>query len=303
MAWSALAALLASCLMWGTTGVVASFMTESVSTLAIGSFTMGVGGVILAAITWRDVRQVLLTRGARAWVLWGGLGVFVYPLAFYTGMDLIGVAVGNSIALGSGPLFAGVIEWAATRVVPAIRWFVALFVAGSGLVLVAIGRGAEDSGSLAGIGFGLLAGIAYALYSVSGSRLIARGANFRGAMGAVFGAGAIPLLVVLILTGEPLVSDAGNLARGAYLALGPLVIAYLFFGFALTKVSAATATLVTLLEPAFSVILAVLILRETLPAIGWWGIALLIAGVVIATVRRPTTQSAPTSGSATTLES
>lgn len=283
MVASALFALLASCLMWGTTGVVASFMTPDVSTLAIGAFTMGVGGAILAAITWRDVRQALSIREARGWILRGGLGVLVYPLAFYTGMDLIGVAVGNSIALGSGPLFAGLIEWVATKKPPAARWFVALVVAGIGLVFVAIARGGEGGGSLAGIGFGVVAGVAYALYSVSGSRVIVAGANFRGAMGAVFGAGAIPLLAVLAVTGAPLISDGWNLARGGYLALGPLVLAYLFFGFALTKVTAATATLVTLLEPAFSVILAVIILGETLPPIGWWGTALLIVGVVIAT--------------------
>lgn len=285
MVFSALLALLASCLMWGTTGVVASFMTPDVSTLAIGAFTMGVGGAILAAITWRDVRVALQIPAARRWILFGGLGVLVYPLAFYTGMSMIGVAVGNSIALGSGPLFAGLIEWLATKTAPKVRWFIALAIASVGLVLVAIARGGEGSQSLAGIGYGVLAGVAYALYSVSGSRVIAAGANFRGAMGAVFGTGAIPLLVVLAFTGAPLLSDASNLGRGAYLALGPLVLAYLFFGFALTKVTAATATLVTLLEPAFSVILAVIVLGETLPVEGWLGIALLIVGVIIATVR------------------
>ena len=229
MSVPALFALLASCLMWGTTGVVASFMTPDVSTFAIGAFTMGVGGAILAAITWRDVRAAWAISAARSWILFGGLGVLVYPLAFYTGMDLIGVAVGNSIALGSGPLFAGLIEWVATRQVPSARWFIALVVASAGLVCVAVARGGDGGGSLAGIGFGVLAGIAYALYSVSGSRTIATGANFRGAMGAVFGMGAIPLLVVLALTGAPLFAEPSNLARGAYLALGPLVIAYLFF--------------------------------------------------------------------------
>ena len=301
MSPSALLALLVACLMWGTTGVVASFMTDDVSTLAIGSFTMVVVGAILAAITWRDVRRAIRIPAARSWVLWGGLGVLVYPLAFYTGMDLIGVAVGNSIALGSGPLFAGLIEWIATKAVPSVRWFIALCVAGTGLVFVAIARGNDGSGALSGIVFGLLAGIAYALYSVSASRVIASGANFRGAMGAVFGAGAIPLLVVLTITGAPLVADASNVARGAYLALGPLVVAYLFFGYALTKVSAASATLVTLLEPAFSVILAVVILGETLPLIGWSGTALLIAGVGIATAPRKPPKSADSVTSPVTL--
>jgi DME family drug/metabolite transporter len=105
-------------------------------------------------------------------------------------------------------------------------------------------------------------------------------------MGAVFGAGALPLLVVLAVTGSPLVSDSGNLTRGIYLALGPLVLAYLLFGYALTRASASLVTLVTLLEPVFATILAVLLLGEVLPVIGWVGIALLVSGVAVATVPR-----------------
>jgi drug/metabolite transporter, DME family len=286
MSTSALFALLVSCLMWGTTGVVAAGMTSDVSTFAIGSFTMGVGGVVLAAICWPAVRRAIAIPAARRWVLLGGLGVFVYPLAFYAGMQDAGVAVGNTVALGSGPLFAGVIEWLATKQKPAKRWFLALAIAVSGLLLVGIARGGENIVGLSGVLLALLAGVAYALYSVAGSRVIAAGASFRGSMGAVFGAGALPLLVVLALTGGPLVSNPDNLARGAYLALGPLVLAYLLFGYALTRASASLVTLVTLLEPVFATILAVIILGETLPAIGWVGIVLLVVGVLVATMPR-----------------
>ena len=105
-------------------------------------------------------------------------------------------------------------------------------------------------------------------------------------MGAVFGAGALPLLVVLAFTAQPLIVNGENLARGAYLALGPLVIAYLLFGYALTRASASLVTLVTLLEPVFATILAVVILHEALPPVGWLGISLLVAGVAVATLPR-----------------
>ena len=286
MSSSALLALLVSCLMWGTTGVVAAGMSTDVSTFAIGSFTMGVGGIILAVFTWPAVHRALSIPEARWWVLLGGIGVLVYPLAFYAGMRDAGVAVGNTVALGSGPLFAGVIEWLATRRRPTQRWFLALGIAGVGLVLVGIARGGTSEIGLNGVLLALIAGMAYALYSVAGSRVIAAGANFQGSMGAVFGAGALPLLVVLVVTGGPLVSDFDNLARGAYLALGPLVVAYLLFGYALTRASASLVTLVTLLEPVFATILAVIVLGEVLPPIGWVGIGLLVSGVAVATVPR-----------------
>ena len=286
MSSSALFALIVSCLMWGTTGVVAAGMSADVSTFAIGSFTMGVGGIILAALTWPAVRKAVAIPEARWWVILGGIGVVVYPLAFYAGMRDAGVAVGNTVALGSGPLFAGVIEWLATKRKPTQRWFLALGIAGLGLAFVGVARGGTSEVGLNGVLLALIAGMAYALYSVAGSRVIAAGASFRGSMGAVFGSGALPLLVVLVLTGGPLVSDFDNLARGAYLALGPLVLAYLLFGYALTRASASLVTLVTLLEPVFATILAVLMLGEVLPPIGWVGIGLLVSGVAVATVPR-----------------
>lgn len=298
----ALIALVTACALWGTTGVVASFMSDDVSPLAVGAFTMGVGGILLLVITWRSVRAAFAVAGALRWMVLGGIGVFVYPLAFYSGMDLVGVAVGNSIALGSGPLFAGAIEGLVTRKRPTVLWGVGLGFAIVGLVLVALDRNTGGSNSVAGIALGLIAGLAYALYSVSGARLIAAGVTFRGSMGAVFGAGSVPLLGVLAVTGAPLVTDTSNLVRGTYLALGPLVIAYLLFGFALTRVTAASATLVTLLEPVFSVVLAVLILGEVLSSAGWLGIALLIAAVAIASLRRPASKSGVNATFASNLE-
>jgi len=286
MSSSALLALVVSCLMWGTTGVVAAGMSADVSTLAIGSFTMGIGGIILATLTWPAVQRALSIPETRLWVLLGGIGVVVYPLAFYAGMRDAGVAVGNTVALGSGPLFAGVIEWLAAKKEPTPRWFLALGIAGTGLIFVGVARGGTSEVGLTGVMLALVAGMAYALYSVAGSRVIAAGASFQGSMGAVFGAGALPLLAVLLLTGGPLVSNFDNLARGAYLALGPLVLAYLLFGYALTRASASLVTLVTLLEPVFATILAVMLLGEVLPPIGWAGIGLLVGGVAVATVQR-----------------
>lgn len=277
----ALGALVLSCLMWGTTGTVAAFMTSDVSPLAIGAFTMGVGGLLLGLFTYRHVRAVWALPGARRWILIGGLGVLVYPLSFYVGMDLVGVAVGNAIALGSGPLFAAALEWILTRQRPTSRWFVSLALAVVGLVLISAAKDDGSAVNLWGILVSLLAGLAYATYTVAGGRLIARGATARGSMGAVFSAGSIPLLGVLIPLVAPILSDPSNLARAAYLALGPTVLGYILFGYALIKLAARDVTVITLLEPVATVVIAVAILHETLPVSGWIGVATLIGGVAV----------------------
>jgi DME family drug/metabolite transporter len=100
-------------------------------------------------------------------------------------------------------------------------------------------------------------------------------------MGAVFSAGSIPLLGVLIPLVAPILADPANLARAAYLALGPTVLGYILFGYALIKLAARDVTVITLLEPVATVVIAVAILHETLPVSGWIGVATLIGGVAV----------------------
>src|SRR5690606_40240544 len=100
---SAVLAIVIASLLWGTTGTAAAFLPDAVSPLATGAATMGVGGMLLL-VTAPRLSVAVLRGPARAWIAAGAIGVFVYPLAFYTGMDLAGVAIGNVVALGSGPV-------------------------------------------------------------------------------------------------------------------------------------------------------------------------------------------------------
>lgn len=114
---AALALILAS-ILWGTTGTAASFLPADVSPLAIGSATMGVGGLLLFALSMRPSLSALRDPAARRWLSVGAAGVIVYPLAFYAVMDLAGVAIGNVVALGSGPVIAAFFECALERLRP-----------------------------------------------------------------------------------------------------------------------------------------------------------------------------------------
>ncbi|MEQ1738019.1 MAG: DMT family transporter, partial [Rhodoglobus sp.] len=197
MQWSGVVALVLASLLWGTTGTTASFLPDEVSPLAIGASTMGIGGALLFLITLRGAVAVLRDRVARRWVALGALGVLVYPLAFYAGMDLAGVAVGNVVALGSGPVFAALLEWLWERRPLSPRWAVSTGLAVLGIVFLAIGRQVDARAgpldTVAGVGLGLLAGLAYALYTYASSRAIGGGQPSQGVMGAMFGLGAVLL--------------------------------------------------------------------------------------------------------------
>lgn len=303
--------ILLAAVLWGTTGTAATLLPDAVSPLATGAATMTVGGLLLALTAPRGTRAALRTPGALRWLLPGALAVAVYPLAFYSGMSLAGVAIGNVVALGTAPVFAALLELlldpADRRQPLGGRWLLSAVGATAGVALLAVfghhgeGPGTPD-GTLPGVALGLLAGFAYAGYTYTAGRVIALGVPSRGAMAAQFGLGAVLLLPVLLLAGAPLLDAASGgadsplasalgaphpLAVIGYLALGPMLLAYVLFGRGLRTVSSSRATTATLLEPVVATLLAVVAVGERLAPLGWAGLALVLVGVVsVATERR-----------------
>jgi len=283
------AVLLAS-LLWGTTGTTATFLPHDVSPLAVGASTMGIGGLLLFVTGPRLSLGVLRDSRGRRWAALGAVGVFVYPLAFYSAMSLAGVAVGNVVALGSGPVFAAIYEWWGERHPLSKRWAVSTGLAVVGIAGLALGRqvGPHDqsAGTILGVALGLLAGAAYALYAYASSRAIQAGQPSRGVMGAMFGLGAVLLVPVLLVTGGPLLQSWSTVAIAGYLAIGPMFVAYLLFGVALRTVRSSSATTIALLEPVVATLLAVLVVGERLDVVGWIGLALVLAGLAILVTAR-----------------
>ncbi len=294
-------ALVVASLLWGTTGTAASLLPDDVSPLAVGASTMGIGGLLLFVTAPRSSARALGSAGARPWLLLGAVGVVVYPLAFYVSMDLAGVAIGNVVSLGTGPVFAALLEWGFERTRLSRLWAACTAVAVVGVALLAAGGHggagrdvATDGGSvLWGIASGTLAGAAYALYTYASSRAIRAGTPSRATMGAMFGVGAIGLLPVLIVLGGPLTHTTSNLGVAAYLALGPMFVAYVLFGIGMRTLRSTTATTITLLEPLVATLLAVVVVGERLDPVAWVGLGLILVGVtVLATARRPTSEDA-----------
>ncbi|MCU1437252.1 MAG: EamA/RhaT family transporter [Naasia sp.] len=282
-----LAIVLAS-LLWGTTGTAASFLPPGVSPLATGAATMGVGGALLYLVSFRRATAVLRDPVARRWVLIGAIGVVAYPLAFYAAMDLAGVAIGNVVSLGSAPVFAALLEYALDRTRLTRRWAAATALAVAGVALLGLGgahtpqSGGDDGGSAgAGIALGLVAGASYALYTCASERALRRQHGSGSVMGAMFGVGAVPLLAVLAVTGAPLLAAPSSLAILAYLAVGPMFVAYLLFGAGLRSAGASAATTLTLLEPVGATALAVLIVGERLGPVAWGGLGTVLAGILL----------------------
>ncbi|SDN81093.1 DMT family transporter [Geodermatophilus sp. DSM 45219] len=282
--------VLAAAVLWGTTGTAAA-LAPGVGSLAVGAAAMGVGGLLQAAAAHRGLRVHRAGLAAQWRTLAVAAGaVAVYPLAFYSSMRLAGVAVGTVVSIGSAPMAAALVERVVDRRPLSRRWALGATVGLLGVLALALARtgeevaaGGPDAQPVLGVALGLLAGVTYALYSWGAARVMRRGLPSRPVMGAVFGAGGVLLLPVLLLTGAPIVASWSNVAAMAYLAVVPMFLGYVLFGRGLAAVPASTATTLSLLEPVVAAVIAVLVLHERLSAPGWWGMAIVLASLVLLT--------------------
>ena len=279
-------AVLIAAILWGTTGTAATFAPD-VSAVAIGAVAMGGGGLMQAALSAGGIRRhARLLRAQWKYLLLGAIAVAIYPLAFYASMRLAGATIGTVVSIGSAPLLSALIEYHLDGLRLTRRWMAGAGLGLAGMVLLCLAEGSGHvptgtaSGVIPGVLLGLLAGLTYALYSWTARRLMQRGIAPRAAMGATFGLGGLMLMPVLIVTGAPLLASWGNATAGLYMALVPMFLGYLCFGHGLARIPASTATTITLFEPVVAAGLAVVIVGERLPVLGWAGIVLILACLV-----------------------
>ncbi|PTP30759.1 DMT family transporter [Vibrio splendidus] len=280
-------AILFASILWGTTGTAASFAPD-LSPLAIGAFSMGVGGLMQAGLAYRKILFAFdkLLQNKRLLAV-SALALAVYPLAFYSSMKLSGVAIGTVVSIATAPFFSALLECLISKKNNINkRWLTsfAIGVVGIGLLVFSESSSTNESGDdlkLLGIALGLVAGLCYAIYSWATKALIDKDIESQAAMGSIFGLGAMLLLPTLWFTGENLFSSQINVLVISYLTLIPQCLGYIAFSFGLRHVTASSANLLTLFEPVVAAVLAVCVVGELIPFIGWLGMFLIVLCLLI----------------------
>ncbi|EMQ4279377.1 EamA family transporter [Vibrio alginolyticus] len=266
--------------LWGTTGTAAS-LAPDVSALAIGAFSMGIGGFMQACLSAkslkRDFRKVVHKKKT---LLISIIALATYPLAFYSSMRFAGVAIGTVISISTAPFFSALLECLFSRNQTITkRWMMSFAIGVIGITLLLASESSANSlfdqdMKHWGVLLGLLAGLTYAIYSWGVKAMIDHGIESQTAMGSVFGIGGVLLLPTLFITGDNLFASSTNTAIMLYMALIPMGLGYVAFGFGLRFVTASGASILTLFEPVIAAALAVAIVGEEISFIGWVGITL-----------------------------
>jgi len=173
---------------------------------------------------------------------------------------------------------------------PSSRVAVSVPVVLAGVVLISgvIGTGAFGANPLLGVVFGVATGLAY-----GGFILVQRGANadVRRPAGPLFTA-SLSAAVITLIVGWPLgeIELAPTWPSHGWLlllALGVHVCGWLLISISLPRLPAALTSVVLTIQPVASVLLGVWILAEAPSVLQLAGVVLILAGLLLATVRIP----------------
>lgn len=265
--------------LWGTAGTVQELLLPTAAPVAVAAVRcLAAGAILLLVAAPRPAARASLVHTVRAGgrpLLVATIAMTAFQACYLLGIRTAGVAVGTLVALGSAPVWAGILALFLRRR-PTRRWVVATVLAVAGLVALV---GADPGGAAAGgVLLAGIAGLSYATYATASARLTVT--DRAAVVVVVFTTCGIVLLPAVVAAGVPL--DLGAILGLAWLAVGTTVVPYQLLLRGLTGVDAPTATTLSLLEPLTATLLAVTLVDERLTVVGVAGVVALAVGVLVA---------------------
>ena len=270
--------------LWGTGGTAQALAPGAADPLSVGVVKIGIGGTALLA--YAILSGGWAKGGSAGWrplsMLACALLVASYQVLFFTGIALTGVAIGTISAIGSLPVWAGLIEFLFGKR-PDARWLgaTALALAGSALL---IGAGGSVSVRPLGVLLCIASGAGLTAFMAIAKGLL-QDRPHAGVLGVTFTLGALLLSPVLLFSDPAWLITPAGLAVALELGLGATALAYVLFARGLARVRVSTAATLSLAEPLTAALLGVLVLGERIPPVATAGAGLLLLGLILATVQ------------------
>lgn len=286
----AVLAVVAAAVLFGTTGTSQALGPADTTPLAVGAMRLLIGGTALALVGLsvgvrarrRTPQPPRYTARAIGLMAVTGVSLAAYQPLFFLGTERNGVAVGTVVALGSAPVLAGLLEWALTRRLPSITWIGATILALGGVALLVF-SGGTGSGGADPLGFAgsVGAGATFAIFANAQRRLMDGGWDPFTVAGAMGAGSALVAVVAVPFVDLRWVASPDGLTMALWLGLATIALAYTLFTWGLQRLTAATASTLTLAEPLTAAILGIAVLGERLSAPAIAGLVVLGAGLVL----------------------
>jgi DME family drug/metabolite transporter len=211
-----------------------------------------------------------------------GLMMVLYQVAFVYAITFSNVTIAALIALCTVPVCAAILSRALLGETLRPSTLLALVCAILGVtLLVGLDRFAEGGASpWIGVGFALVSALSYGLFQVCG-RALANRYHPMQTLSVFFFVAVLALLPITVANGFVTAYPLKGWLLLAHLGFGVSVLGYALLVLGLRTTPVTLATIVALLEPLTSALLAWLLLGERLGALGLLGAALLLSAMVI----------------------
>lgn len=283
----AIAAVVVAAVLFGTSGTARELGPAAASPLSVGAARIAIGSIVMWSVVLANRRREPLPspaslRPLRRLLAIGGLGVAIYTPLYFVAVDRAGVAIGTVVAIASGPFFAAGLDWRFRGVRPTAAWLrgTVVTVVGAAVLIVSVDSGGAGV-DLLGVAAALAAGFGYATYSVSSKATMERGLASTIALAIPFTIGVMVVLALSAGESTDWLRTWAGLAMALYLGIVATGLAYVLFGFGLRRLTSATAVALVLAEPLTAAVLAVVVLDESIPAMGWLGVAAVMGGLLL----------------------
>jgi drug/metabolite transporter (DMT)-like permease len=289
MRFTAWAVLLATLVLWSGNWIVARAVRDDVSPGVATAGRLAIVALVLAPFVWRGLAAKLPRLSRRDWrVLWllGFAGGGIHLALQWLGLHYT-TATSATLYLSTAPIFILLLAAPVLGEAIGARQWLGVTVSFCGVAL--IGMRGEVARLTFNIGdfFALLSMVFWGSYTVFlRLRRDALGVLEFIAMVCVLGLVFMaPWLAVEALLGMKLALNAAGAAAVLYSAFGSLLLAYAGWSYVVTRLGAARAGVTMHLMPAIAVGLAALFLGERPYWFHFAGVALILAGVALASAR------------------
>lgn len=281
--------LVLTTLFWSGNFVLSRGMHADIPPLALSFWRWALALAIMLAFSWRTFlsQRGIVYRERRFIIIQGLLGVTGFNSLIYLAVQ--STTAVNAVLINSCvPILIALCSLFINKEPLSLRQWAGILVSLTGVALIIVGG---KLGSLVELDFNrgdllvLCAGLAWALYSVNLKRFPDELHPFSYLLGIMVAGliGILPFYILELGMGYGLTANLPTLTTIVYVAIFPSVLAFIFWNRAVRDIGANRAGVFIHLMPVFSSIMAIMFLGESIELFHLQGIALVFAGIFLAT--------------------
>lgn len=272
-------AVAAASVLFGTTAIVTLLLAPELPAATAAGWRVVIGGLGLVAVSMVAGHAPWRYPARWAPTVIGGLSFLLFQCGFFFAVSRVGAATATIVAIGTGPVVAGLIDRVHRGVRLRRRWWIGVGVAVVGIAVMSSADGVvPDPAGWAGA---VASGAFFALFGAAIRDLTTDRLGLT-AIATVFGAAVPPAVILLVVMGTNPFTDGGSTAAVLYVGVVTTAVAYALWVRGLAVLTLGDTVTLTMLEPIAATVLAVLILGEPAGPTTVIGIVLALVGVGVA---------------------